>query len=240
MPYGDEPYAWFPTNSAEVIAFTNHVRGLSAGQRSLQVTFNDNVFVQGIRYGGVTLTNIRYGGINYAFAHLGMTAPAPPALAAWDAFKALGSARGIQFLASPNLEDLYEASPAEGTLTEAFPTDILTDDNFGFERIRAITASNRVLIDRGSLPSNARQFIELLPDDWTIYLLNEDDEEYVAWRANAVQTGGAGRVGYDLGSTGYVEIASNLATQYSTFLLGLADANVIVGMAQDASWRPYV
>ena len=185
------------------------------------------------------MTNMRYGGVNYGVAHLGITPPAPPALAAWDAFKALGSARGIQFAASPNLADLYEADPAEGVLTEAFPTDILTDDNFGFERIRGITANTRLLFDRGSLPSNARQFMELLPNDWTIYLLNEDDEEYVAWRANAVQTGGASRVGYDLGSTGYVEIASNLATQYSTFLLGLADANVIVGMAQDADWRPY-
>ena len=39
-----DPYSWTPTNSAEVIAFANHIRGLfSAGQRGLTVTFNDNV-----------------------------------------------------------------------------------------------------------------------------------------------------------------------------------------------------
>ena len=146
---------------------------------------------------------------------------------------------GFSSLASPNLVDLYEFDPAEGYADRGVPTDIHTDSNFGFERIRATTSNDRITIDRGSLPSNARQFMELLPDNWTIYLLNEDDEEYIGWRANAVQAGAAGRVGYNLGDTGYVEIASNLATQYSTFMLGLANANVIIGMAQDADWRPY-
>ena len=40
-----DPYLWVPVNSTEVIAFANHVRGLNAGQRSLQVTFNDNAVV---------------------------------------------------------------------------------------------------------------------------------------------------------------------------------------------------
>ena len=109
------PTNWTPTNSRRSHRVRQPcTRPSSAGQRSLQVTFNDTPFVQGIRYGGVTLTNMRYGGVNYGVAHLGMTAPAPPALAAWDAFKALGSARGIQFAASPNLADLYEADPCGG------------------------------------------------------------------------------------------------------------------------------
>ena len=36
-----DPYGWTPSNSAEVIAFANHIIGLSAGQRSLIVTFDD-------------------------------------------------------------------------------------------------------------------------------------------------------------------------------------------------------
>ena len=35
-----EPYSWSPINSAEVVAFANHVAGLT--DRSLTVTFNDN------------------------------------------------------------------------------------------------------------------------------------------------------------------------------------------------------
>ena len=115
-------------------------------------------------YRGSTLITRAYvGAVQLVDILVGTSVTPPPMANAWDAFKALPEARGIQFLASPNLEDLYEASPAEGTLTEAHPTAILTDSNFGFERIRAIEPSARVLIDRGSLPSNARQFMELLP-----------------------------------------------------------------------------
>ena len=165
--------------------------------------------------------------------------PPDPAVAAWDAFKALAEARGIQFLSSPNLQDIYEADPAEGTLTEAHPTAILTDGNFGFERIRLHATADHITIDRGSMSSNATQFMGLLGDPWTIYLLNEDTSEYVAWRANAGASGGAGRARWTFGGSTFHEVASSIAGTYRTFIDSLPNANVIIGMANNADWRPY-
>ena len=108
-------------------------------------------------------------------------------MAAWDQFKALTGALGIQFEAGVNFVDLYENDPGgEGVLTDSTTGQFTDNTIFWIERVRWITSSDSFQIHRGGSTVNAGTYLGGLADTWTLYILDEDDDQYIALRANSL------------------------------------------------------
>ena len=136
--------------------------------------------------------SIRRGGAYYSTLNLSLTddvqtpvTPAPTGTT-WEQFMALTGALGIQFEAGVNFVDLYENTPAEGTLTDSTTGQFTDDSIFWIERFRWITSSDSFQIHRGGSTVNAGTYLSGLADTWTLYILDEDDDQYIAIRANTV------------------------------------------------------
>ena len=61
-----EPYTWTPTNSADVIAFANHVRTLADNNATLTLT--DDPTIPTMKYNGTDISAWKYNGVEISAA----------------------------------------------------------------------------------------------------------------------------------------------------------------------------
>ena len=163
----------------------------------------------------------------------------PPApMAAWDQFKALTGALGIQFEAGVNFVDLYENDPAgEGVLTDSTTGQFTDNTIFWVERVRWVTGTDSFQIHRGGSTVNAGTYLGGLADEWTLYILDEDDDQYIAIRANSLGNNTSQNGKWDEAT--WEEVSSHYVSNYNSFISGLPGSNLIVGLANDDAWVPY-
>ena len=61
-----EPYLWIPANSAEVITFVSHVRGLT--DKSTTLTLTDEPAIPTMKYNGTDISAWKYNGVDISAA----------------------------------------------------------------------------------------------------------------------------------------------------------------------------
>ena len=225
---------WYVEDWADFLALD-----LSDKVRVEMPTISSDAFVEGIALDlPRSPVNIR-ATMDLSLVESIPTPVVPPApMAAWDQFKALTGALGIQFEAGVNFVDLYENDPGgEGVLTDSTTGQFTDNTIFWIERVRWVTSSDSFQIHRGGSTVNAGTYLGGLADTWTLYILDEDDDQYIALRANSLGNNTSQNGKWDEAT--WEEVSSHYVSNYASFISGLPSSNLIVGLANDATWEPY-
>ena len=225
---------WYVEDWADFLALD-----LSDKVRVEMPTISSDAFVEGIALDiPLSQVNIR-ATMDLSLVESIPTPVVPPApMAAWDQFEALTGALGIQFEAGVNFVDLYENDPGgEGVLTDSTTGQFTDNTIFWIERVRWVTSSDSFQIHRGGSTVNAGTYLGGLADTWTLYILDEDDDQYIALRANSLGNDTSQNGKWDEAT--WEEVSSHYVSTYASFISGLPSSNLIVGLANDATWEPY-
>ena len=186
------------------------------------------------------------------------------AQANYAALAALPGSYVIRFTADTTGEDLYEYSPAEGTLLNHSPAGMFTDTLiYWIERVRSrgaivrtdddgqVYASYAISLHKGDSTQNQRDFLPALSADWSWVLINETTQEWIMWPANDGDQGG-GYVEYQITPSFITETATDrqvpaVAERFiggegsgavAAFAAGLPTSEVVVGLIPNHTFRP--
>ena len=161
----------------------------------------------------------------------------------------------VQASTTANYADLYEHTPAEGTIEHFSPSGMFTDTSIlWLERLRinndTSDQSMAIHLHRGG--SSVAWDTDVCPlfdgadqnadtsDDWALYLITPDDEEYVVWYANATRgigNCGGGFVNFDVDDLTVVRSETG-SSSVMEFVRALTDSRVIVAVSANNSYTP--
>ena len=187
------------------------------------------------------------------------------AQANYTALAALPGSFVIRFTADTTGEDLYEHSPAEGTLLNRSPAGMFADTSiYWIERVRSrgaivrtdddgqVYASCAIALHRGGSAQNQNVFLAALSADWSWVLINETTQEWIVWPANNGEQGG-GYVEYQITPT-FITETTDSAKQVSAiaehfidgegdgavgrFAGGLPTSELVLGLIPNNAFRP--
>ena len=157
----------------------------------------------------------------------------------WEQFEALTGALGIRFTGSGSLVPLYEFDPAEGTLLDATSGQHSDTSIYWIERVRVQNSGETLHLHRGGSSVDASTYLSALSDTYTLYLVSETTDTYVALQANDYASAGGGFANWTEATWTVVSSHLNTFADAAAFLDSLADDTVIVGLANDDTWEPY-
>ena len=176
-----------------------------------------------------------YSTVNLSLVSDTQVSPAP-VQTIWEQFEALTDALGIEFTASANLIDLYEFDPAEGTLLNSTTGQFSDDTIIWLERIR-VTSTDLLAIHRGASTVDIGAEVSGYDDTVTLYIVNETTEEFIALQANDLESSNENVLRYS--DATWTRVGGNVTSGFATWLQGLVNDTVLVGLANDATWEPY-
>ena len=176
-----EAYALTPTNSAEVIAFANHVRGLTDQNATLTLTDDPVVLTGAVSLGDLTLVGVSIGDVavdvllgDILLLSSGVVVPSGPT-PPWDFATSFSDGYAVDFIGASPLSDnrLFEVVPPSGTLNRGHPAGMFVDNSiYAIERVHRFTDVMILLHNGGqSFPLSQSDFIPALSDDWTWYII---------------------------------------------------------------------
>ena len=144
----------------------------------------------------------------------------------------------IEFDASDNLIDLYEYSPAEGTLISKTPSGMFTDtDIYWIERVRINISNARINMHNGGSTVDSTTFARTWDENWALYIIDDDAEKYVIIQADSFADSGGGYIDWTFDAL--VTVANTSGATVEAFVSGLAGKHVVVALIPSKSFRPY-
>ena len=137
---------------------------------------------------------------------------------------------------------IFEQNPASGMLLNHYPADMFMDTTLWWmERIRVLAAQFQ--LHRGGSEQSMTTFINSLPNEWTIYLLDMDNEVWIAWQANSETNAGNGFANYlyqDITNArhgGTLQTGAELQAHFG--IGGYAGTRTICALVNDENFDPF-
>ena len=184
-------------------------------------------------------------------------------------YKAVEQLNGyaIDFLSNTTHTDLYEYSPAEGTLYHRTPSGMFSDTSvFWLERLRSAAEGIEdtdidgepftkvsVGLHRGDSEVELSSWLAGLADTWSFVLVNEDTEQWITWRANVTRRSGRAFARYlvtptfiedrsffvNLGDVRANDQSWTTNEETASFITSLTNSRLLLGLVPSGTFRPY-